>query len=130
MRNKFLIFVAVMGFVMISGGCEQEQIDYNEKEVNQEVQLYIGKSFSVSISEDETVDAEYLKRVKSGEIKKDVPYFNMLNEPALTNLIEYMENNEYEIVPGEYSINQGWGFRDGIFIVGDEPREILKFKKK
>ena len=101
MRNKFLILVAIMVFVMISGGCEQEQIDYNEKEVNQEVQLYIGKSFSVSIAEDETVDAEYLKRVKSGEIKKDVPYFDMLDEATLTNLIEYMENNEYEIVPGE-----------------------------
>lgn len=130
MRNKLLILVAIMVFVMISGGCEQEQIDYNEKEVNQEVQLYIGKSFSVSIAEDETVDAEYLKRVKSGEIKKDVPYFDMLDEATLTNLIEYMENNEYEIVPGEYGINQGWGFRDGLFIVGDETREILKFKKK
>lgn len=130
MSKKVLILLVILALTTIFNGCRQTEKNENVKEITQEHQLRIGKTIHFSISEDETVDAEHLRNVMDGKIKKDVPYFDMLDKATMTNLIEYMENNEYEIIPGEYGINQGWRFKDGLFIVGDETREILKFKKK
>lgn len=82
------------------------------------------------VAEDEVVDAAYLKKVLNNETSKDIPFFDMWNKMALLNLTEYLERNDYIVVPGKYVINQAWGFEEGYIIVGDEKQEILKFKSK
>lgn len=75
------------------------------------------KTIIVTIRDDEIVDAEYLQKVKNKEIKQDVPYFDMLDEIEFSNLIKYMKENNYVIVPNQYTLNQAWKFEDGMFIL-------------
>lgn len=99
----------------------------------------IGKEFTETIPEEDIVDAEYMKRVLNNEVDKNKAYFNLLGEETLKNLIIYMDINDYVIVPGTYTLNQAWDFKDGVFLIQEvteegtvtiTKKEVIKFQKK
>jgi hypothetical protein len=93
--------------------------------------MKIGKNITVTITENETVDAEHLQRVFDGELKKEIPYFDLLDNDELKNMIDYMKQNDYVIVPGQYTFNQGWHFKNGVFILNSgKTLEVFKFQTK
>lgn len=129
MKHKLLIItIILLGYILT--GCSSVS-NQNEKQIADLLSFGIGKNLAIEIPEDEIVDATHLKKVLDGEIQKETPYFDIWNDTELLKLIEYMEDNNYMIVPGRYVINQAWKFSDGKFLVGiGEEREVLKFINK
>ena len=93
--------------------------------------MKFGKNLTITISEDEIVDANYLQKVLDKEIVKDIPYFDMWDNIELKKLIDYLAENDYFIKPGSYTFNQAWGFDSGKFVLNNgEEREVFKYQKK
>ena len=93
--------------------------------------MRFGKNITIFVSDDETIDADNLQEVLNGNIKKETPYFDQWDNDELKNLIDYMRENNYSIVPGQYTFNQAWGFRNGVFVLNNgEKREIFKYQIK
>lgn len=104
-------------------------IIFSKKGVHGEMKF--GKSFDITIGQNETVDGQYLQKVLDSTIVKDVPYFDMLDNDQLKTMISYMSANNLVIAPGTYTINQSWKFKDGLFYTGKgKSQEIFKFKTK
>ncbi len=121
---KILLALSLVGLICV--GCEntaqEDEGLHGEK---------FGKDLTITVTENECVDAEYLQKVLDGEIKKDVPYFDLWDEEELKELIDYMAQNEYVIIPGQYTLNQTWLFEDGMFVLSSgEKCEVFKFKDK
>ncbi|MDR1066348.1 MAG: hypothetical protein LBL35_02785 [Clostridiales bacterium] len=115
-----------MLILALCAGCAEPDIDEKGTDV-----MRFGKNITFKVAEDETVDFEHLQKVLDGEIKRDTPYFHLWSEEDLEKLIKYMETNNYVIVPGEYTFNQGWIFEDGAFVTNSgEKLEILRFRVK
>lgn len=134
LRNLLIVFFA--GFILVFCGCKTTK-KQNENENTRNTEFLIGKSFVVSVGKSETIDAVYLekvyyleKKVYNKKIKYDKPYFDMMNDVALLNLIAYLKKYDLEVAPGDYKLNQGWGFEDGYFIIGNRKQKVLKFRKK
>ncbi len=106
-----------------------ESVSFKDNDERETGNMSFGKNITITVAEGELVDSVYLNQVLNGEISKDVP-FGMWNNEALSKLAEYLERNNYVVAPGQYDINQAWGFEDGYIIVGDEKREILRFESK
>lgn len=116
--------LCLLGLILV--GCEN-----NVKENDGLHETNFGKNLTITVSEDEIVDAEYLQKVLDGEIKKEVPYFDLLDEKELKNLIDYMAQNSYIIVPGQYTFDQAWIFENGMFVLNNgEKCEVFKFETK
>ncbi len=125
----------ILKLLLLLTGCVLILLSYNNKvewgSNQQEMGLKFGKNLEIIISDDEVIDASYLKKVLDGEIVKDIPYFDMLGDTEFTKLINYMEKNDYIIQAGNYIINQAWQFEDDVFMLNDgKKKEVLKFKKK
>lgn len=98
--------------------------------------MKFGKDLTITVSDNEIIDSEYLQKVLDGEVKKDVPYFDLWDAQELKNLIDYMKQNDYMIIPGQYTFNQAWKFENGMFIISKiengktvpENQEVFKFK--
>jgi outer membrane protein assembly factor BamE (lipoprotein component of BamABCDE complex) len=118
------LLTALLIFIFILASCHN---NYNKNESLQEMRL--GKNLIITISNDEIIDAEYLQKVFDGEIKKEALFFNMLDNTEFKNMINYMKQNNYMIVAGQYTINQAWRFEDGLFIMSNgEKRKVVEFK--
>jgi len=101
----------------------------NEKRSSRE--MYFGKTLTIAISENETIDADYLQRVLSGEVKRDSPFFDLWDTQEFIKLIDYMDKNDLILVPGEYTFNQSWKFDDGFLVLNsNEKREVFQFEQK
>ena len=126
LRNFLIIFF--IGLIVFLGG--YDVIEKSTRNNTRNVDFLIGKSFVVSVGKSETIDAVYLEKVYNKKIKYDKPYFDMMNDVALLNLIVYLKKYDLEVAPGDYKLNQGWGFEDGYFIIGNRKQKVLKFRKK
>lgn len=127
MLNKQVFLMALITLMLVfTIGCR------NNTEGNGGLQgMKFGKNISITVSDNEVVDANYLQKVLDGEVKKEVPYFDLLDDKELKSLIDYMEQNNFIIVPGQYAFNQAWAFDNGVFVLNNgEKREVLKFKTK
>lgn len=126
MKMKLLKFSALFVIILIVlTGCE------NDTENGDLNAMKLGKNLTITISDDETVDANYLQKILDKEIVKDVPYFDMWDDVELKNLIDYLSINNYVIKPGTYTFNQAWGFDNGMFTLNNgEKREVFKFVSK
>lgn len=115
-----------MAVILVTAGCTK-----NADGNGGSHEMLFGKNISITISEGEIVDAVYLQQVLDGDVKKEVPYFDLWNKEELKKMIVYMDKNDYMIVPGKYTINQAWSFEDGKFVLNNgEKREVFKFQKK
>lgn len=93
--------------------------------------MKFGKNITITISEDEVIDSEHLQNVLNGTVKKDIPYFNLLDDDELAKLIEYMTENNLIIKPGKYTFNQSWKFDNGEFMLNSgEKRKIFEFQQQ
>ena len=103
----------------------------NQKSENIQT-IGFGKIITITVSETEVVDADFLEKVIDEDIKKDILWFDMLDNSVLEELINYMRINDFEIVPGKYNVNQAWRFKNGKFIINDNGTEVevFTFKKK
>ncbi len=118
-----LLFVLSLVGLMCAGCVHTTQEEEGLHEVT------VGKDLTITITEDACVNAEHLQKVLDGEIKKDVAYFDLWDEEELKELIDYMAQNEYAIVPGQYTLNQAWLFEDGMFVLNSgEKREVFQFE--
>ena len=92
----------------------------------------IGKMIYLEVIEGEIRDADYFQRVlddrRNGLVTLPVP------TSVLENMVKYMRENDFKLVPGNYRFHQGWQFKDGKFIqkgfIWDNKYEVLKFQKK
>lgn len=137
MSNKYMhiivvviIVISIITICLSLIGC---------KNTNNLSEMRIGKSFNIVIKNDEIIDAEILEKIAKEEIAMPGAQFYLLNKDAFQNLVKYMKENNYTIAPGSYTINQAWGFEDGLFIINkldengkvqNEKMEVLKFVKK
>ncbi len=121
LRIIFCVFVMLMIGIFIANNLKLEQgVDLME--------MKIGKTLYISILDSEIVDANYLQKVQSGEIKIDQPFFHLMDQEEFSKLIGYMKDNHFMIVPGQYTINQACEFDNGMFSLNNgKKREILKF---
>ena len=100
--------------------------------------MKFGKNITIIVSDDEIIDGDYLQRMLDGEIKKEIPYFDLWDNDELKNMIDYMKKNNFIIASGQYTFNQSWKFEDGTFIIRKikngkiitEKCEIFKFQPK
>lgn len=123
MKIAKLLFVLSLVGLMCAGCVHTTQEEEGLHEVT------VGKDLTITITEDACVNAEHLQKVLDGEIKKDVAYFDLWDEEELKELIDYMAQNEYAIVPGQYTLNQAWLFEDGMFVLNSgEKREVFQFE--
>ena len=91
----------------------------------------MGKNLTVTVSEDEIIDADYLRKVLEGEANKDESVFYLWDSEELTKLIDYMSENDLIIAAGQYSFNQACNFEDGFFTLNNgEKQQVFKFIKK
>ena len=67
--------------------------------------LKIGKPFGIHVEEGKIIDADYLNQIKNKEINSQ---FDLLAPDVLSDLINYMTENDCVIVAGEYNLNQAW----------------------
>ena len=112
--------------VLVFAGC-----DKNSNESTGLQGMEFGKNITITVSETETVDAEYLQRVLDGEVKKDAPHFDLWDNGELEKMIAYMKQNDYMIAPGQYTFNQAWDFENGLFVLNSGERlEVFKFQTK
>jgi len=117
--KRIITLVFVMCFAL--SGCN----------VNIENETKVGKHIIVDVSPEEVVDAEYLRDVSNGTIKKDTHHFGLMDKTELLQMIEFMEENNYIIKSGEYELNQSWDFEDGEFILNNGQKEkVFVFEKK
>ncbi|MBR1970920.1 MAG: hypothetical protein IKA17_11270 [Clostridia bacterium] len=121
--NKFcLLFLCLLVLV----GCENNN---NEKENLRE--MYFGKNLTITISEGETVDAEYLQQMFDGKTKRDKPFFDLWDKQEFVKLIDYMDKNNLILVAGEYTFNQSWKFDNGFLVSNNNKKhEVFNFKQK
>ena len=127
MKSKLLIIIIFITFIALMAGCEKKEVLNGGQEENM---LMFGKKINITISEGEVVDAAHLQKVLEGKIHKDVPYFDLWNEKELKKMIDYMKKNDYMIIPGRYTFNQAWRFKDGMLVLNNgEKREVFKFQK-
>lgn len=101
---------------------QKENTDIND--------MRIGKNITVEITDGESINSDYLRNVLNGTTVEPNPFFIMMEDRELEKLIEYMEENEYKIGSGVYTINQAWRFDDGEFVTqSGEKRDIFAFEK-
>lgn len=92
--------------------------------------MRIGKNITVEITDGENINSDYLRNVLNGTTVEPNPFFTMMEAQELEKLIEYMEENDYKIGSGVYTINQAWKFDDGEFVSRNgEKRDIFAFEK-
>ena len=107
-------------------GCIHNIIENGDEE-----SMKFGKNITIIISESEMIDSTYLQNVHDGTVKKDYPYFDLLNDDDFVKLIEYMTDNNYIIKPGTYTFNPAWRFDNGEFILNNgEKRKIFEFQQQ
>lgn len=103
----------------------------NSSRTESEKELYLGKNLTVTVSEDEIIDADYLRKVLEDEANKDESVFYLWDSEELTKLIDYMSENDLIIAAGQYSFNQACNFEDGFFTLNNgEKQQVFKFIKK
>lgn len=120
-KTLFVFFLVVLIYVGYENTVQREQVLPG---------IEIGKNLTITISESECIDAEYLQKVLNGQIENDVHNFDIWNEKELKKLADYMEQNGYVIVPGQYTLNQAWRFENGMFVLnGGDKREVFEFSK-
>jgi hypothetical protein len=126
-----LLLILILSLVCVFVTCRNKILVEN---IELKKEIYIGKHFTISVSENEIIDANYLQNVLDGKIRKDVPYFDLWNNNELKKLIDYMKCNNFIIAPGEYRFNQGWQFKDGIFFYWNgkefDEFDVFKFENK
>lgn len=96
-----------------------------------EESMKFGKNITIIVFESEMIDSTYLQNVHDGTVKKDYPYFDLLNDDDFVRLIGYMADNNYMVKPGTYTFNQAWEFDNGEFILNNgERRKIFEFQQQ
>ena len=111
--------------IILFSGCKEDNHKIGDLEITN-----LGKNLTITVSENETVDSEYLQNVLDGKIKKDVPYFDLWDSSELAKMIDYMDKNNLALVEGVYTFNQTWTFEDGLLVSNDnEKHEIFNFKQ-
>ena len=108
MISLVFISVSILSLISCKNGGPQE--------------MKFGKDLTITVHNDETVDAKHLRCVLEGEIKKNEPYFDLWDAQELEKLIGYMEKNDFILVEGRYIINQTTTF--------DKAVEIFQFEQK
>jgi len=131
------LFIGVCSIILFTGCVGKNDLFKSNDDLPLK-ELKFGKKLYITVENDEIIDSDFLKNLTKGEIKKCKPFFDLWDSNELEKLIEYMEINDYRILPGKYTINQAWGFEDGMFVIKKvvdgkievEKREILKFQIK
>lgn len=122
--NKLCVLLALCLFILF--GCENSN---SEKDNLSKVNF--GKNLTITVSDKETIDAEYLKQVLEGKIKRNSPFFDLWDNQELKKMINYMAENNLILVAGEYTFNQAWKFDNGFLVLNNnEKREVFKFRQK
>ena len=107
--------------MLIFSGCQKG----NLQDIN------LGKDLTITVSENDIIDAEYLQKALDGEIKKDAPSFDLWDSEELMKMIDYMNENNLMLDTGKYTFNQSWKFDNGFLVSGDgEKHEVFSFKQK
>lgn len=120
--NKLCLLVTLCLLIFV--GCENVN---NEKRSLRE--MYLGKNLTITISESETIDAEYLQQIFDGKSKRDKPFFDLWDKQEFLKLIDYMDKNNLILAAGEYTFNQSWKFDNGFLVSNNnEKHEVFKFK--
>ena len=126
MFKRLLVIMALLTFTFVlTTGCD------NNSDGSGGLQgMIFGKNITITITDNETIDAEHLQKVLDGEVKKEMPYFDLWDNDELKKMIDYMNENNYIIIPGQYTFNQAWNFESGLFVLNNgEKREVFKFEK-
>lgn len=111
--------------------------------IGESAEMKIGKDLYITVSDNEIIDSTYLKNVfnfdieSTGKRLSDIEELTNLGSLRLWNsaefekMINYMDDNNFMILPGTYTINQTYKFKDGLFEIGNGKQcEIFKFQTK
>ena len=98
----------------------------SEKSDQQDMRF--GKELNVTVLENEIIDVEYLQSIYNGGTENDATKFALWDKKELKKMIDYMNENNLILAPGEYTFNQAWRFNDGLLVINNgEKREVFKF---
>ena len=90
--------------------------------------MRFGKELNVTVLENEIIDVEYLQSIYNGGTENDATKFALWDKKELKKMIDYMNENNLILAPGEYTFNQAWRFNDGLLVINNgEKREVFKF---
>lgn len=78
----------------------------------------IGKSFNFVVSDDERIDADTLNQLL--DTNQDYP-LRLLPQADIEKLVEFLRRNQFKIAPGDYVLNQTYGF--------EQILETLRFRE-
>ena len=124
---KLRFFILLVPIIALMSGCEKISFE------NDFSNIRIGKSITITIAENEIVDAAYLQNVLSGKIVREgnLPFWDLWDKNELFKMIVYMEHNNFKIIPGTYTFNQASRFEDGLLRTPPgEKQQVFQFQSK